>query len=290
MTHVEKWKAISSRIRGLIEAAKFYEQIVGSKNDTFGVRSDLNRDCRSIHDLLARFLADFNDSLPGAASDAIGRFLGRVGPLIESKGRAPALDQAATSATLALLAAFECEVSFLLSDAQEFVRLRSERAFVHLQRSIVVDSDLRAKWGRAFEGGEVECEKLGAIHLLLHGIWAFKADAAGARTDLVLQQPVTDVTAIQGYAEGLVLTEWKRATRREEAAQRFEEARVQAKRYATGALAITELAAHRYAVLVSRDWVDVPRDVLDESVTYRHINIAVEPATPSKEGRMRARK
>jgi hypothetical protein len=33
------------------------------------------------------------------------------------------------------------------------------------------------------------CEKLAGVHLLLHGIWAFKVHAAGERTDLVFPQP-----------------------------------------------------------------------------------------------------
>jgi hypothetical protein len=114
-------------------------------------------------------------------------------------------------AALVSLVAFETEMSFLLSDVQASIRSRSERAFSHLQRSIVVDESIRARWLKAFKEGEVACEKLGAVHLLLHGIWAFKVDAAGARTDLVLEEPAGDVAAVQRYADGLVLTEWKKA-------------------------------------------------------------------------------
>ncbi|HIJ44324.1 MAG: hypothetical protein QF511_00225 [Rhodospirillales bacterium] len=94
-------------------------------------------------------------------------------------------------AALVLLGAFETEISFILSDVQEVIRARSERAFAHLQRSVVVDQAFREKWIAAFKKGEVACEKLGTVHLLLHGIWAFKVDAAGARTDLVESDPVS---------------------------------------------------------------------------------------------------
>ena len=56
-----------------------------------------------------------------------------------------------------------------------------QRAFAHLQRSIVVDAEPRAKWQKAFDNGEAECEKLSAVHRLLHGIWAFKINASDQR-------------------------------------------------------------------------------------------------------------
>jgi len=168
-----------------------------------------------------------------------------------------------------MLAAFESEMSFLLSDVQQHIRSRSERAFSHLQRLIIVDKntpDLRIE---AFNEGEVSCEKLGAVHLLLHGIWAFKVNATGGRTDLVFQEPVGDLADEQRYADGLVLTEWKKANGAAEANKRFEEARSQASQYAQGVLLGNELSAYRYAVVVG-------------GVIYRHINIAVEPRIPSR--------
>jgi hypothetical protein len=173
-------------------------------------------------------------------------------------------------------------MSFVLSDVQESIRATSERAFSHLQRSIVVDADLRTKWRRAFDEGEVACERLGAVHLLLHGIWAFKVDGAGARTDLVFQEPVQDLSAAQRYADGLVLTEWKKATFDDQALQRFAEARSQAQRYAQGVLGGNELRRYRYAVVVTQQQVEVPADTEQSGVVCRHINIAVEPQTPSR--------
>ena len=120
------------------------------------------------------------------------------------------------------------------------------------------------------------------MHLLLHGIWAFKVDAAGARTDLVFQEPAGDLTAAQRYADGLVLTEWKKATEDSQSGQRFDEARLQARRYAQGALAATELTGYRYAVVVSRLQAEIPEDVRDGGIIYRHINVAVAPRVPSR--------
>jgi len=122
----------------------------------------------------------------------------------------------------------------------------------------------------------------GAVHLLLHGIWAFKVDSAGARTDLVFEEPAGDVAAIQRYADGLVLTEWKKASKDSHSTKRFTEARLQARKYAQGLLTATELAGYRYAVVVSHSQVETPEDVTEGGVVYRHVNVAVDPRTPSR--------
>lgn len=57
-----------------------------------------------------------------------------------------------------------------LADTQERLRNVSDRAIAHLQRSIAVDEALREKWKTAFDHHETACEKLGAVHLLLHSI------------------------------------------------------------------------------------------------------------------------
>ena len=130
--------------------------------------------------------------------------------------------------------------------------------------------------------GEVACEKLGAVQLLLHGIWAFKVDARKARTDLVFEEAPSDLAVIQRSADGLVLTEWKKAADDTLAPKLFEEARRQAASYAQGLLAATELTAYRYAIVVSRQQVTSPEDVREQGVVYRHINIAVAPLVPSR--------
>jgi hypothetical protein len=109
---------------------------------------------------------------------------------------------------LVALAAFEAEITFLLAGRQEQIRARSERALLHLQRILAVDPDVSAKWMEAFNTNEMACERLGSVHLLSHGIYAFKVDAAGARTDLVFNEPPPDALLTQAV-EGMVLTEWK---------------------------------------------------------------------------------
>jgi hypothetical protein len=107
---------------------------------------------------------------------------------------------------LVALAALEAEITFILTGRQEQIRARSERAFLLLNRMIAVDNDVHAKWKNALEDGETACEYLGSVFLLSQGIYAFKVNANGARTDLVFPEPPPE-DLLTRAVEGLVLTE-----------------------------------------------------------------------------------
>jgi hypothetical protein len=129
--------------------------------------------------------------------------------------------------------------------------------------------------------GETRCERLGAIHLLAHGIYAFKVDAEGAKTDLVFQDPPAESNLARSV-EGLVLTEWKVVTE-QDARQKYMEARLQSDLYRDGVLGGIELRGYRYLVGISQRLLpNLPaEEVSDNGITYRYINIVVEPESPS---------
>jgi len=289
VTYAEQWKALSSRIHGLVQAGLLYAQLLAVRSsDTYGSGKRLREQGQSILKALRSFRDCFRDVLPPTALCTVDRFLEQTGGLITNTSGTHDALQEQVKAVLVSLASFETELSFALSDVQQVIHRRSERVFEHLQRSIVVDEEFQEKWKEAFQKHERACEKLGAVHLLLHGIWAFKVDASGARTDLVFEEPITDLAVIQRCADGLVLTEWKKAEEASQARQRFEEARSQAEKYVHGPLAASELTGYRYAVVVSNEQVDVPDDLTIGDVLYRHINIAVNPRTPSRASRQRS--
>lgn len=182
---------------------------------------------------------------------------------------------------------FRSDFNYLTSDLEGTALRLTARAFLHLQRSIVADHSLREKWKGARAQHEMACEKLGAVHLLQHGIWSFKVDSAGERTDLILGEALTDQALGDVYlsAEGLVLTEWKLATQ-SNSKRKYQEALTQAERYARGSLAAIELKSYRYLVIVSEDFLkDVPSDIEKEGIFYKYINIAVDPSSPSTQAR-----
>jgi hypothetical protein len=186
---------------------------------------------------------------------------------------------------LTSLAAFQSEFNYIISDTQFIARRITERAFIHLQRCIVVDEDVRYKWTHAFNAHETKCEQLGALHLLYHGIWAFKADATGGKTDLILNEPLPSVTVIESSADALVLTEWKRVRLRDELQDKIQEAQRQAEIYNSDVLGGVEIRNYRYLVMVSEKRMEMPDDSIKGGAKYRHINIAVNPGNPSEEAK-----
>src|SRR5215510_5298250 len=112
--------------------------------------------------------------------------------------------------------------------------------------------------------------------------WAFKIDAKGEKTDLVFNEPIRESSLIERAAEALVLTEWKRVHSPKETEAMAAAARQQAARNRVGALAGVELKNYGFIVLVSKEHLTPPEDHLEDWVTYRHINIAVNPKSPSK--------
>jgi hypothetical protein len=286
MSYLEHWRALAARIRSVTDAGQLYAQFqISHSADSYNSITFLGQQCQRILAAIETFAHCYSHTLPPEASNALKMFLeGNPAKVIKDKD-----GMREGRAALIFLAAIESEISYLLADQQEYVRARSERAFMHLQRLLVVDTDTRSKWRSAFDQRETECEKLGAVHLLWHGILAFKVDASGARTDLIFSEPIEQ--SEQRGVEGLVLTEWKVAKDPEDAQERFDEAGIQARLYAQGPLVGNELTAYRYLVVVSlRNLEAVPDDRNEGGVIYRHINIAIEPQLPSTQARKTAPK
>jgi hypothetical protein len=154
----------------------------------------------------------------------------------------------------------------------------------------VVEDDVRNKWWKAYSTRETACEKLGAVHLLAHGIWAFKVNAPGSATDLVFGDPIEGHSPVmRRAARALVLTEWKLVRNPGEIKAKAEEARGQTNFYSTGVLGDIELKGTRYIVLVCEPDLSTSDDVKSGIVTYRHIIIPIGPESPSVAARRKAK-
>lgn len=279
MTWLTEWKAISGRIAGLLEAGRFCIQCMTIKaTDEYGAwKRELMPHSEQIFVELREFEKRHGPVLPAAGRARLERFLdANGGRFIGDLSGLPGLQF-----RLSALASLRAEIDYAFSDQSAVARRLSEQAFVHLQRSIVADPNVRENWIQAFGLGETACERLGAVHLLLHGIWAFKVDARGERTDLVIGEPLHDLTEAQSSAQALVLTEWKVIRNPDETPGRLADARRQAGLYSAGALAGFELATTRYIVAVSEDRLQLS-GVEEAGILYRQVNIAVNPSTPSR--------
>ena len=273
--YVSAWKQIAARIKGLCEAGMIHAQFLQAHSGSpYGADKELNNQARSIRLEINAFKAAFSNRLPPSVTASFNRFEADGGNQIDGNSLGDAL---LTRTIIVKLAALESEVSYLLSDSEQRIVLASENAFKHLQRLIVVDPDYRKKWIAAFKEGEVECERHGAIHLQWHDVWAFKVHGEGGRTDLVYQETLRDIDAQD--APALILTEWKITKGSGE--KEFEQARKQAEIYGDGVMGGVELASRRFLVVVSLKAISAAPDLTVGGVTYRHINIAVDPDRPS---------
>ena len=180
MNWLTEWKALAAQIEGILEAARFYvESNRTGREDSFQVaREQLVPQIKSLMKTLNTFSETHKDLVPSDAAEFLVSQLQKIEPMVERptvRDHPFAFVHVMGTALASIRAGFE----YFISDTAAVARRLSKRAFQHLQRSIVADKDLRRKWSEAFELGETECEKLGAAHLLVHGIWAFKVNAEG---------------------------------------------------------------------------------------------------------------
>lgn len=281
---IGEWALLSARIDALGRAAELaMESLNTASTDNSSVMK--NTIALSIVDVtseMGSFLMKHKPSLPEGATKALER-------LVQASSIRIGADQPVHYLRVAAaVLATASEVNFYLGDPQVAGARLTERAFLHLNRSLVVDGGLRQKWKDSFDNsGETACEKLGAVHLLSHGIFAFKVSGAGAATDIVLSERLAPTNPDVSLAEYLVLTEWKVIREESDVVSVAAGARSQAADYAAGLLGGVELRVFRYIVLVSeKKIIDLPADVpgTQPGVTFRHINVVIGGETPSAAG------
>jgi hypothetical protein len=279
MSWQAEWKRLRRRIESLLETGRFMfatAKTVGS--DFHGISQFLIQNGHETAEAILEFEKKYGAMLPPPASTRLLAFT----KMYKAKFRDRSVSGwSGLQGVLALIGSFSGEFDYLLSDTEVEARSFVDRAFLHLQRSLVADPIFAERWQSAFEKGERACERLGAAHLLQFGIYAFKADSAGEQTDLILGGRVP-VDEVRRGAETLVLTEWKLIRKPGDLPRLADSAYEQAKRYASGSLAGFELEHYRYLVLVSKDVLILPQDRVDDGIIYQFRNVAVEPSSPSK--------
>jgi hypothetical protein len=221
--------------------------------------------------------------LPAALRQTIAEVERRLGPLLNvNKGKRVLAHR------WVVLMALRTPLDVAAATSEEPRRRLVDRAFLHLNRTLTVDDIVRNHWIDAFAHHETRCEQLGALHLLSHGVFAFKANADSGNTDLILGEPLVLTDEVRA-ADAIVLTEWKLVRAGDNAAQKAQEAKAQIDRYASNELAGFELRKHRYAVLVSHGPLGLPTSESNGNVTYHYVNIVIEPPRPSQQSRQASR-
>lgn len=283
MSWQSQWQVLSHRIGGFLEAVKVFVDLFQMTKDEsisgkyYLIKNVLLPEAKDVMVAVDGLCEAYKDVLPTVVREVVQRYSSHLQSISDTS--LTGLFWAAM-----ILAAMKNELDYLLADQEAAALAIVERAFMHLQRTIVVDQDQRNRWVAGFKKKETQCEQMGATHLLWHGIWAFKVDAKGERTDLVLECPIGElVERIRTSGSRLVLTEWKRVWDRHGLESATKEAMAQLMLYSQGSLAGIELRSARYAVIVSQKHLTMPPDqTINNNVTIRFVNIVVDPKTPSK--------
>jgi hypothetical protein len=275
VTWENNWRRLSRRIESWQATAKvFLDAPQPSNNSGRPAAESIAQEAIDIIDELLRL------EMPDRLRQQVSTVERRLGGLLRAPGHEYSVWYRFVS-----LASLRVPFDNELGVSEEPRRRLVERAFLHLNRTLTVDEQARARWTKAFRH-ETHCEQLGALHLLGHGIYAFKADAGSGRTDLILNEPLA-VTDEVRTAETMVLTEWKRVRSKGEFAGALTDATRQMKRYARVELTGIELHRHRYAVFVSKKPLVVPLPSNEDEVTFHFMNVVIDPDRPSVEARRR---
>jgi hypothetical protein len=177
--YLEEWRALSAHIEGLGKAAELHARFSAINTaDSYGRGKRLGEHSKRLLAGLKTFRQQFDTALPTVAARRLDEFFKEDGPVIDKPYE---IESRAVVHGVVVLVALAAELTQLLSDEQQLLRSRTEVAFAHLQRLLVVNHDVQKQWKDAFGTGETACEALGAVHLLWHQILAFKVDAKGAR-------------------------------------------------------------------------------------------------------------
>lgn len=176
-------------------------------------------------------------------------------------------------------------VNAAIADTQAIICRRMSRALVHLQAVLRTDGAVRNTWQEAWKRTEPALEELGAAHLLHHGIWCFKANAEGQRTDLIASP---EGIGVDEFADGVVLTEWKVAHDVADGTRKIEDAIRQCDLYSAGVLGGIELRNDRYIIVVWETHAALSaHEVTRGGITYHIRHIVVNPSPASKEAKRR---
>lgn len=287
-----EWKNLSIRIKSLLQTCeRLFGALQINNQNTYGALNELINEAKKIFFSIQSFKNNYEIMLSENVKQSLEEFVrdekGRFTTIQPNQLNKNPLEE--VKIILVALSTFESEISYYLSDTQTYIRKTVEISFAHLQRSLVVDEELREKWKKKTH--ETHFEKIGGVHLLSHKIWAFKSDASGERTDLILSEPDNPIfihrdDPLYKSVDGLVLTEWKIANQTNYK-KKIEDAKGQAIRYKSGSLYPLELSQSCYLVLVSEKHINFSKEKVEKllkatSITYRLINIAYNPDPPSK--------
>lgn len=237
-----EWKSIENQIREFDRLCTSYINAMGVKStDVYSVVGKIIFPvCKELLERIELYRERYNSILSDDAVGSISKVLKSFeGHLVKNT---TSRDPTAVLFYKETFNRFSSDFNYYTNELEGSVFRKSERAFIHLQRTLAVSPEERKRWQEAFEHHETAVESLGAVHLLLHGIWAFKIDSGGQRTDLVFEESISSsrMGEVRVASDGLVLTEWKLVKDVRDTISKSNEAYKQATIYSSESLAELE--------------------------------------------------
>jgi hypothetical protein len=178
-----EWNLLAVRIQALLDI----DLGVDMANHVGHVVELLQPEVHALLAELRKFSVQFATTLPGRGQEILEAALKQAALQLDTvvKTTDKNSKKAPWYKLRATLHMLRAQMEFELDSGQEFKLRLTERAFLHTQRMIVVSPNAQKDWAAAWKKNEESCEKLGAAYLLAHGIWSFKVNSEGARTDLI---------------------------------------------------------------------------------------------------------
>ena len=155
---MDNWLTLSARIKGLAKAALLYAEMKSFSPTDIQGGEQLFQQAQQVFGELETFALRNSERLSQPVNMSLVSFLENNRDLFQKSDGDLTAQLIRTKSAIIVLAAFESELSYLLSDSKELMRRRTELAFVHLQRCIVVDEEFRNKWKNAFDTNEPACD------------------------------------------------------------------------------------------------------------------------------------
>ena len=148
MSWRDDWNRLSTLVGALLEGSGRFLPV--NSNEYTALLRDVVLRSRKIFTQLEAFQRIHGKTIPKGAAQTLEEFMMLHG--VAFREALPAMSSSVEAMTsLSLLASLRAELDDLLKDRETIARSLVNRAFAHLQRSIVSDASIRKTWRGSFD-------------------------------------------------------------------------------------------------------------------------------------------
>ncbi|RYZ81495.1 MAG: hypothetical protein EOP06_23375, partial [Proteobacteria bacterium] len=168
MTWMSRWKNLSTKIVQLQEVSRSYFDSINSFGvDHYGIGG--SSIIPAARELFAE-VVELKKNFPLMPREILG-MIAKLEKNFSSHNKFTGIP--GVGGAMVHLGIFNSEMNYYLTDHEVVMKDKAKLAFLHLQRTLIVDADARKRWAAAYQENEKAIKQLGVTHLLLHGLWAY---------------------------------------------------------------------------------------------------------------------